>query len=118
MRGTKRLNPLFRYTRPVGYSINNESVVRWLHRGLFRYFHCDYFCSWQCRSSPTLPSQNAYRGPSMVISKKIFQHYGTSRGQMAFTTKYPKFLFFLLHLFLVPFEDTILTEPMPKSVQW
>jgi len=40
------------------------------------------------------PLQNAYRGPSMVISKKMFRHYGTSRGQMAFTTKYPNFCFF------------------------
>ena len=53
----------------------------------------------------------------MLISKNIFRHYGTSRGQMAFATKYPNFLFFVFHNFLVPFADTILTEPMPESLQ-
>jgi len=52
----------------------------------------------------------------MVISKKIFPHYDTSRSQMAFTTKYPT-LFFLFHHFLVPFADIISTEPMPESLQ-
>ena len=36
---------------------------------------------------------------------------------MAFTTKYPIFLFFVFHHFLVPFADTILTDPMPESLQ-
>jgi len=35
----------------------------------------------------------------MLISKKIFRHYGTFRGQMAFTTKYPNFLYFVFHHF-------------------
>jgi len=30
-----------------------------------------------------------------VISKKIFRHYGTSRGQMAFTTNIQMFCFFI-----------------------
>ena len=34
-----------------------------IHRCLFGKFHCDCFSSWQCRSSPNLPPQNAYRGP-------------------------------------------------------
>ena len=38
---------------------------------------------------------NAYRGPPMVMSEEIFRHYGISRGQMAFTTKYPNFCFFI-----------------------
>jgi len=37
---------------------------------------------------------------------------------MAFTTKYPNFLFFLFHYFLVPFADTISTEPSPESHQF
>jgi len=45
------------------------------------------------------PLQNAYRGPSMVISKKIFRHYGTFPGQMAFTTKYRNFRVFSFHHF-------------------
>jgi len=53
----------------------------------------------------------------MVISKNIFRHYGTSRGQMAFTTKYRNFLFFLFPQFLVPFPDTISTEAIPESLQ-
>jgi len=53
----------------------------------------------------------------MLIFKKIFRHYGASRDQMAFTTKYPNFLFFVFHHFLVTFADTILTEPMPQSLQ-
>jgi len=53
----------------------------------------------------------------MVISKKIFRHYGTSRDQMAFTTKYPNFSFFLFHHFLVPFANTISPELMPESLQ-
>jgi len=36
---------------------------------------------------------------------------------MAFTTKYPKFLFFLFHFFLVPFADTISTGPPSESLQ-
>jgi len=44
-------------------------------------------------------SQNAYRGFSIAISVKIFRHYDTSRGQMAFTTKYPNCLFFYFTIF-------------------
>jgi len=36
---------------------------------------------------------------------------------MAFTTKYPKFLSFLFHYFLVPFVDTISTGPSLESLQ-
>jgi len=36
---------------------------------------------------------------------------------MAFTTKYPNFLFFYFTAFLVPFADTISTEPLPESLQ-
>jgi len=43
----------------------------------------------QCRISPTLPPQNAYRGPLMVIYNKSFRRNVTSRGRMAFKTKYP-----------------------------
>jgi len=43
----------------------------------------------QCRSSPTLASQNAYRVPLMVIYIKRFWLYAASRSQMAFKTKYP-----------------------------
>jgi len=31
----------------------------------------------------------------VIISKNVFRRYGTSRGQIAFTTKYPNFLFFI-----------------------
>jgi len=48
----------------------------------------------------------------MVISKKIFRQCGASRGQIAFKTKY--FFVILFHYFLVPFADTISTEPMPE----
>jgi len=34
---------------------------------------------------------------------------------MAFTTKYPNFFF--ISPFLIPFADTISTEPMPESLQ-
>ena len=33
--------------------------------------------------------------PPIVISEEILRHYGASRSQMAFTTKYPNFLFFI-----------------------
>jgi len=33
------------------------------------------------------------------------------------TTKYPNFLFFVFHHFLVSFADTILTKPMPENLQ-
>jgi len=36
---------------------------------------------------------------------------------MAFTTKHLNFLFFYFIIFLVPFADTILTEPSPESLQ-
>ena len=36
---------------------------------------------------------------------------------MAFTTKYPNFLFVFFIIFLVPFVDTISTEPSPESLQ-
>jgi len=36
---------------------------------------------------------------------------------MAFTAKYPNFLFLVFHHFLVPFADTILSEPMPENLQ-
>jgi len=52
-------------------------------------------------------SQNAFGVLLMVISKKIGN--GTSRGVMAFTTKYPNFVFFL-HYLLVPLVDTISAE--------
>jgi len=45
------------------------------------------------------PPQNAYRGPSMLISKKIFRHLGTSREQMTLTTKYPNFCFLYFTIF-------------------
>jgi len=51
----------------------------------------------------------------MAISKKIFRRYGTSRGRMAFTTKYPNF--FVFHCFLVPLADAISAEPSPESLQ-
>jgi len=38
---------------------------------------------------------------------------------MAFTTNYPKFLFFLISLFFsVLLEDTISVEPSPESLQF
>jgi len=41
-----------------------------------------------------------------------------SRGQMSFATKCRNFLLFsLLHYLLVPFADTISTEPSPESLQ-
>jgi len=46
-------------------------------------------CVIQCRISPTLPPQNAYRGPLMVFIKESFRRYATCRGRMAFKTKYP-----------------------------
>jgi len=36
---------------------------------------------------------------------------------MTFTTKYPNFLFFSFHYFLVPFAGTISIEPSPESLQ-
>ena len=39
-----------------------------IHRCLFGYFHCECFCSWQCRISPNMPPK-CLQGP-MVISKK------------------------------------------------
>jgi len=36
---------------------------------------------------------------------------------MAFTTKYPNFLFFYFTIFIVPLADTIATEPSPESLQ-
>ena len=44
----------------------------------------------QCRSSPTLPPPKMLTGVSLiVIHKKSFQRYATSRGRMVFQTKYP-----------------------------
>jgi len=34
----------------------------------------------------------------VIISKKILRRYDTPRERMAFTTKYPMFLFFLVSL--------------------
>jgi len=36
---------------------------------------------------------------------------------MTSTTEYHNFFFFLFHYFLVPFADTISTEPLPESLQ-
>ena len=76
--------------------IFNGSMIKKFYRCLFRYFHCYCFCSWQCRSSPILHPRNAYRGPPMVISKKIFRQCGTSRGQ-----KPSQQIFFLLFYFII-----------------
>jgi len=41
-------------------------------------------------SAQLRPPQNAYRAPLMMIYKKThFWRYATSRGGMAFKTKYP-----------------------------
>ena len=40
-------------------------------------------------SAQLWPPQHVYRGPLLVIYKKSFRRYATSRGRMAFKTKYP-----------------------------
>ena len=53
----------------------------------------------QCCSVPTLIPPKCLQGSSNGdIYKKRFRH-GTSRGRMAFTTKYPNFIFFRISLF-------------------
>jgi len=72
------------------------------------------------------PIKMLYRGPLIVVSKKRFRRYGTSKSRMAFTTKYPNF--FVFHYFLFPLADSfggtiarkssiiIITEPSPERL--
>jgi len=56
-------------------------------------WHCT-----QCRSSLTLSPAKILTGAPIVISKKRFRRYGTSRGRMAFTKRILIFHFFLKSL--------------------
>jgi len=54
----------------------------------------------------------------MVASKTYFTI--TAHPEVKYpshTTKYPNFVFFYYTIFLVPFADTISTEPSPVSLQ-
>jgi len=60
----------------------------------------------------TLPPQCLQGPPNGDFYKKIW-HYDSSRGRMAFRTKYPIFLFLFCYFFLA---NTISAQPSPESL--
>jgi len=101
MRGTKHRNPFFRL-HEASEVLNKEVMAVWpgdVTAAFFVTFIATVFVPDSATAAQLCPPKNACRGPSMLIFKKIFRHYGTFRAQMAFTTQYPNFLFFVFHHF-------------------
>jgi len=115
MCGTKRLNPFFRL-HEASEVLNKYVMGVWSNNFTAAFFVSvivTFFVPDNAVVAQLWP-QKCLQGLPKGDLKKLFRHYGTSRGQMAFTTKYPNFLLFYFTIFLVPFLGTISTEPSPE----